>query len=87
MRPEPDLSDDQAPEFLYVNARRTHDRVRVKVITDEISGMMLCVRGTQECAKSPYVEYHDLLLHTVEAKLDLLAKDASGNTRVIPLEI
>jgi len=85
--PQPDLDDMVAPEFTGLRAQRCDLGAHVRVQTTEVAGVMLCERQTSNCVTSEYGESHHLELHTNAAKLDLLARDPSGNTRVIPLDL
>jgi serine protease len=85
--PRPEVDDDHAPEFTWIRAHRCDRGAHVEVLTNEVAGVMLCERGEQQCAKSDYGEEHNLRLQTNAAQLDLLARDPSGNVRVIPLNL
>jgi len=85
---DPDPGDDfTAPEFTSVRAFRDGARAIIRVQTDEVAGVMVCERGTQRCARSPYGEEHEIDFRTPHAELDLLARDPTGNVRVIPLAL
>ena len=85
--PRPDDEDQAAPEITWVRAHRCELGAHVDVHTNEVAGVMVCERDSQNCAKSDYGEEHTLRLMTNSAELDILARDPSGNVRVIPLHL
>jgi len=85
---DPDPGNDfTAPVITWVRAHRDGPVAIVQVWTDEVAGVMICEQDTLHCARSPYGEEHSLRLRTHEARLDILARDPSGNVRVIPLDL
>ena len=77
--------DFTAPEFTTIRAFRDGGRAVIRVQTNEVAGVMVCERQTLRCARSPYGEEHELDFRTPHAELDLLARDPTGNVRVIPI--